>query len=63
MKKTDKPKLNVNIETVRPLTNEQLDEAEGGRPMGCDTALNCKDATGNCIAGASDACYTVVIKP
>lgn len=60
MKKTQQPKLNVNIETVRPLTNDELDDAAGGKSMGCDTILNCVRApTGDCVAPQTETCDTI----
>lgn len=59
MKKTQQPKLNVKIETVRPLTNDQLDDAQGGKSLGCDTALNCVGDTDNCLGALSDGCLII----
>jgi hypothetical protein len=64
MKKTDKPKLNVNIETVRPLTNDELDDAAGGKSAGCATYINCiREPSADCIAPLSDGCYTIKTTP
>lgn len=64
MKKTQQPKLNVKIETVRPLTNEELDDADGGKSAGCATYINCiREPSADCPAMQSDGCYTVKTSP